>query len=87
MHRPLLALIVAILGTVCILHAPAAEEDWAWDGKESIDAYAKRTGLKAKDSLDLGGGVSLELVLVPPSSFEIGLFQARTRRSRSGSSR
>jgi len=77
MHRPLLALILSTLGTVCILHATAAEEDWSWDGKESIDAYAKRTGFKAKDSLDLGGGVTLELVLVPPSSFEIGLFNGK----------
>jgi formylglycine-generating enzyme required for sulfatase activity len=75
MNRPLLALIVAILAAVHSLHASAAEADWAWDGKESIDAYAKRTGLKAQDHMDLGGGVALELVLVPPSSFEIGLFQ------------
>jgi formylglycine-generating enzyme required for sulfatase activity len=78
MHRSLLALILSTLGTVCILHAPAAEqEDWSWDGKESIEAYAKRTGLKARESLDLGGGVVLELVLVPPSSFEIGLVEGK----------
>jgi len=77
MNRPLLTLIVTILGAVCSLHASAAEDNWAWDGKESMDAYAKRTGLKAGDSLDLGGGVALELVLVPPSSFEIGLFQSK----------
>jgi hypothetical protein len=47
MQRSLPALILATLGTVCILHAPAAEDDWAWDGKESIDAYAKRTGFRA----------------------------------------
>ena len=51
MRRRLLVLIMAMLGTVCILHAPAAEDDdLAWDGKESIDAYAKRTGLS--DPLD-----------------------------------
>ena len=40
-----------------------------WDGKESIEQYAKRTNLPAKKTLDLGNGVKLELVLIPVGKF------------------
>ena len=39
-----------------------------WDGKESVGDYAKRVGLLATQTLDLGNGVKLELVLIPAGS-------------------
>jgi formylglycine-generating enzyme required for sulfatase activity len=43
-----------------------------WDGKETVADYAKRAGLEASKILDLGDGVKLEFVLVPPGTFTMG---------------
>jgi formylglycine-generating enzyme required for sulfatase activity len=43
-----------------------------WDGKESVAEYAKRANLPPTETLDLGGGVKLELVLVPAGKFLMG---------------
>ncbi|HEY3323042.1 MAG TPA: formylglycine-generating enzyme family protein [Planctomycetota bacterium] len=43
-----------------------------WDGKETVAEYARRAGLEATKTLDLGGGVKLETVLIPAGKFVIG---------------
>ena len=35
-----------------------------WDGQESVADYGKRVNLPVAQTLDLGGGVSMELVLI-----------------------
>ena len=44
----------------------------AWDGKESVAEYAKRAQLEPTLAFDLGGGVKLDLVLIPAGSFVMG---------------
>jgi hypothetical protein len=43
-----------------------------WDGEESVAAYARRTNLPTTQSIDLGGGESLKLVLVPAGQYVMG---------------
>jgi formylglycine-generating enzyme required for sulfatase activity len=43
-----------------------------WDGKEPVAAYAKRAKLEPMVALDLGGGLHLEMVLVPAGTFTMG---------------
>jgi len=48
-----------------------ARAEWPlWDGKESVADYAKRAGIKdVKMELDLGGGVSMKLTLIPAGKY------------------
>lgn len=43
-----------------------------WDKKESVESYAKRAGLPPEIAFDLGGGVRLEMVLIPAGKAELG---------------
>ena len=43
-----------------------------WDGNETVAQYASRVNLPEQQELDLGDGVSLGLVLIPPGKFIMG---------------
>ena len=50
-----------------------AKPTWPfWDGQETNTEYARRTGLAATKTLDLGNGVKLDLVLIPAGKFIMG---------------
>ena len=65
-----------LLSVICIALAgslAAGEPAWPlWDGQESVAQYAKRANLPPTQSLDLGNGVKIELVLIPAGQFSMG---------------
>ena len=55
--------------------APTLPTAWPFDAKEARQrqvAYAKLTGLPIEHAVDLGRGMQLELVLIPPGQFLMG---------------
>ena len=66
-----------LLLNILVLSAslPAGEPTPAyplWDGQESVADYAKRVNLAPTQTLDLGNGVKMELVLIPAGQFIMG---------------
>src|SRR3972149_1138274 len=49
-----------------------------WDGQESVAEYAQRVNLPPTQTLDLGNGVKLELVLIPAGKFVMGTPEPET---------
>lgn len=66
-------LILALVVLHLPLHAAEAPRAYPlWDGHESVAAYAQRVNLPPTKQLDLGNGVTLDLVLIPAGQFIMG---------------
>jgi formylglycine-generating enzyme required for sulfatase activity len=70
--------LVFCIGLACIVHWAVAQEtprDWRFDAAEArrrqTDA-AKKLGVPVVQTVDLGGGVTVEFVLVPAGRFSMG---------------
>jgi formylglycine-generating enzyme required for sulfatase activity len=72
--RPLaLILLLALLAQTAPAAEPSPTPSWPlWDGAETVEQYAKKTGLEPTRTLDLGNGIKMEMVLIPAGKFIMG---------------
>jgi formylglycine-generating enzyme required for sulfatase activity len=65
--------LLSVIAVVSALPVLAQKDDFPiWDGKETSADYAKRVKLEPTLTLDLGGGVKWEGVLIPAGTFVMG---------------
>jgi formylglycine-generating enzyme required for sulfatase activity len=64
--------IVPLFVSSTLLIAADAPKFPAWDGKETVTEYAKRVKLEPTLTLELGGGVKWEGMLIPAGTFDMG---------------
>jgi len=62
---------IALITALAALPAMATEYP-LWDREETIAEYAKRAELEPTKTIDLGGGVTMEFVLIPAGKFVMG---------------
>ena len=73
MKRSSSLVLVPLLSAILAMPTFAAGKNYPqWDGKETAAEYAKRAGLAPVLTLDLGGSVKWEGVLVPAGTFVMG---------------
>jgi formylglycine-generating enzyme required for sulfatase activity len=65
-------LVLALVLIAPLLIAADAPTFSAWDGKESVADYGRRTKVEPTLTLDLGGGVKWEAALIPAGEFVMG---------------
>ncbi len=71
--RSLFAFLFLIASIAWAIDVPKSVADFpSWNGTETVAAYAKRATLEPFLTLDLGGGVKWEGVLIPAGSFVMG---------------
>ena len=70
--RLLLIFILALAGSLPAAESVPPSIHPLWDGIESVAAYAQKVNLPPTQSLDLGNGVKLDLVLIPAGKFMMG---------------
>ena len=71
--RPLFILLMMSTSLALAADLPATGAKFPqWDGSEAIATYAKRAGLEPVLTLDLGGNVKWEGVLIPAGTFVMG---------------
>ena len=61
-----------LAGAIWAGEGPADPSYPLWDGQESVAQYAERINLPPTETLELGNGVKLELVLIPAGKFLMG---------------
>ena len=70
--RFILPFFFALAGALFAGEGPAKPAYPLWDCQESVAEYARRVNLPPTQTLDLGNGVKLELVLLPAGKFVMG---------------
>ena len=64
---------IAVSMLMLVASACAAERAYPlWNGSESVAKYAERVNLPPSKSLELGGGIIMELVLIPSGKYIMG---------------
>lgn len=58
--------------SLAAVEAPSTQTWPFWDGNESVVDYSRRVNLPPTKTLDVGNGVSIELVLIPAGQFMMG---------------